>query len=246
VRPFLDVLGDLSGTLLAKSAKASIQTLRQILKIMPKPDRRTERTRAALMHSFVELVLTEGYEALTVDAMAARANVGRSTFYMHYRSKEDILRQSILRPSSALAAIVGSDASHERLVPLLHHFFEQRRRNQAFFQGRVRAVWIRCLAELIAPRLAALSRRARSRPILPLPLAAQQIAEAQIALIVNWIGARPVTKPDAIAEALAACTHAAVAALLRAKQGTAMILPNRNNRDNQPAAATIVTRDATP
>jgi AcrR family transcriptional regulator len=190
---------------------------RQVLKTMPKPDRRTERTRAALMRSFIELVLTEGYDAVTIDATAARANVGRSTFYTHYRSKEELLRQSILRPSSVLAVLVGGDLSPGKLVPHLDHFFEQRRRNQVFFTGRVRAVWIRCVADL--------TRHVRGRPILPLPLAALQIAETQIALVINWIAVRPGIKSDAIAEALAGCTRSAVAALLRVTPDTSMVIP---------------------
>ncbi|MGZ5207128.1 MAG: TetR/AcrR family transcriptional regulator, partial [Caldimonas sp.] len=44
-------------------------------------DRRTTKTRQALMGAFVELMLADGYDSLTVDAIVARANVGRSTFY---------------------------------------------------------------------------------------------------------------------------------------------------------------------
>ncbi len=74
-----------------------------------KPDRRSERSRAALMKAFIDLVLSEGYESVTVERIAERANIGRSTFYMHYKGKEDILKQSITRPSSHLAIIVGHD-----------------------------------------------------------------------------------------------------------------------------------------
>jgi transcriptional regulator GlxA family with amidase domain len=84
------------------AAMASMYESRQDLKTMPKQDRRAERTRAALMRSFIELVLANGYEAVTIDATAARAKVGRSTFYTHYRSKEEIQRQ---RWRKALAAL---------------------------------------------------------------------------------------------------------------------------------------------
>ena len=75
---------------------------------MSKPDRRTERTRAALMSAFVTLLLSEGYDAVTVERVADAANVGRSTFYMHHTGKEDILRRSLTRPSGVLAALVGN------------------------------------------------------------------------------------------------------------------------------------------
>src|SRR5882672_10299871 len=100
---------------------------------MSKPDRRTERTRAALMGAFVSLLLSEGYDAVSVERVAARANVGRSTFYMHYTGKEDILRQSMARPSSVLAVVVGHDLPQEVLIRQLDHFNAQRHRNHIFF-----------------------------------------------------------------------------------------------------------------
>ena len=183
---------------------------------MPKPDRRTERTRAALMSAFINLMLTEGYEAVSVERVAERANVGRSTFYMHYTGKEDILRQSMARPSSILAVVVGHDLPQEVLIKQLEHFNAQRHRNQIFFSGPVRVIWIRVLAELIEPRLAKLAQQSRSRPVLPLSLAALQIAESQIALISTWLnGKANAAKAEAIAEAMTASTRAMTAALLR-------------------------------
>ena len=183
---------------------------------MPKPDRRTERTRAALMSAFVNLLLNEGYDAVSVERVAERANVGRSTFYMHYTGKEDILRQAMARPSSVLAVVVGHDLAPEILIKQLEHFNAQRQRNQIFFAGPVRAIWVRVLAELIEPRLAKLAQQARARPVLPLPLAALQIAESQIALISTWLnGKANAVKAEAIAEAMTASTRAQVAALLR-------------------------------
>lgn len=184
---------------------------------MGKPDRRTERTRTALMRSFVSAMLSEGYEAVTVERVAEQADVGRSTFYMHFKSKEDILSQSMARPSSVLAVLVGNDLPPAVLVKQLAHFHDQRRRNSVFFEGRVRRVWVQCLSGLIEPRLAKLARLIGAQPVLPLPLAALQIAETQLALIGNWLTVRPGTKADAIAEALIASTDAAVESLLRSR-----------------------------
>ena len=43
------------------------------------------------MSAFVELILAEGYESVAVGDIAIRANVGRSTLYLHYSSKEALL-----------------------------------------------------------------------------------------------------------------------------------------------------------
>lgn len=55
------------------------------------PDRRVQRTRQLLQEALVALILEKGYEALTVQDVLDRANVGRSTFYAHFRDKEELL-----------------------------------------------------------------------------------------------------------------------------------------------------------
>jgi AcrR family transcriptional regulator len=197
---------------------------------MAKPDRRTERSRAALMTAFVEILLAEGYEAVTVERIAERANVGRSTFYMHYAGKEDILKKSMARPSSHLAVIVGHDVAPDAVVPILEHFREQRKMNRIFFNWPIRPIWARCLAELIEPRLALVSRHTRARPILPLPLIALEIAEVQIALVTHWLLGNAAAKPDAVAEALIAATRALVVSQLRLKPDAEPFIPGEKLR----------------
>jgi AcrR family transcriptional regulator len=53
-------------------------------------DRRSQRTRLLLGAAFVELLREKGYSAITVSDIIERANVGRSTFYSHYRDKDDL------------------------------------------------------------------------------------------------------------------------------------------------------------
>jgi AcrR family transcriptional regulator len=56
-----------------------------------KIDRRIQRTRQALRKALVELVEEKGYDAISVEEITKRANLGRATFYLHYKDKEDIL-----------------------------------------------------------------------------------------------------------------------------------------------------------
>lgn len=180
-----------------------------------KLDRRTERTRKALKSAFIELTLTRGYDAVTVEDIVGRADIGRSTFYMHYAGKEEILTQTMRTPSSPLAGIVGGRTPPETLLPILSHFREQRKINRAFFVSPMRPIWVRCLAELIEPRLAALARETRARPVVPQRLIALHIAEAQLALVANWLMGNAACSAEALAEALVASTNAIVTALMR-------------------------------
>lgn len=51
-------------------------------------DRRIQRTRKLLQDALLALILEKGYEAVTVQDVLDRANVGRSTFYTHFQDKE--------------------------------------------------------------------------------------------------------------------------------------------------------------
>jgi AcrR family transcriptional regulator len=53
-----------------------------------KTDRRSQRTRHLLGAALVELIREKDYGTITVSDIIERANVGRSTFYVHYRDKD--------------------------------------------------------------------------------------------------------------------------------------------------------------
>jgi AcrR family transcriptional regulator len=160
------------------------------------------------MSAFVELVLTHGYEATAVGDVIRRANIGRSTFYLHYSSKEALLMESLQRPCSGLAACAGGDATPQMLIPLLDHFREQRSLNRVFFEHPVRRLWVKRLAVLIERKVALDSRAGRGRSRMPRSLLALMIAEMQIALIVHWLTGAVAVKSEVIAEALVFNTRA--------------------------------------
>ncbi len=54
-------------------------------------DRRVRRTKRLLWEALVKLILKKGYEAVTVQDIIDEADVGRSTFYLHFESKEHLL-----------------------------------------------------------------------------------------------------------------------------------------------------------
>jgi AcrR family transcriptional regulator len=163
------------------------------------------------MSAFVELALTMGYESVVVGDIVRRANVGRSTFYLHYSNKESLLTESLKRPCAALAACAGRDATPQTLVPLLNHFREQRNVNRVFFESPVRRLWVRQLAVLIEPEVA-LHRRVSGRQRgVPRFLLAAVIAEMQVALVVHWLTRAEYVKSEIIAEALVSHTRAILA-----------------------------------
>jgi AcrR family transcriptional regulator len=58
-------------------------------------DRRVRRTRRALQDSLISLILEKGYDAVTIEDITDQADLGRTTFYLHYKDKEELLMQAI-------------------------------------------------------------------------------------------------------------------------------------------------------
>ncbi|PSL42696.1 TetR family transcriptional regulator [Chitinophaga niastensis] len=54
-------------------------------------DRRIQKTKKALTEALIDLILEKSYEKVTIQDIIDKANVGRSTFYIHYESKEQLL-----------------------------------------------------------------------------------------------------------------------------------------------------------
>jgi len=57
----------------------------------PRPDRRSERARQAILNAADDLLVEVGYAGVTIEGIAARAGVGKQTIYRWWSSKADVL-----------------------------------------------------------------------------------------------------------------------------------------------------------
>jgi len=95
-----------------------------------RPDRRVARSRRALKEALTDLILERGYEAVTVQDVIDRADVGRSTFYAHFLDKDDLLMAILAdleMPAPDHTAWTPDDPAFGWTLELFRHFGSGRR-----------------------------------------------------------------------------------------------------------------------
>ena len=172
-----------------------------------------ERTRQALLAALRDLLFERGYDGFAVRDIVERANVGRSTFYEHFESKEEIFRQSVAHPVEALAASTCGPGGLDMLQAILAHIAEQQQLMRTTMAGSGRRVMARVLSEHIAAYLTARLRDERRSIALPMQLAADHLADAQLGLIESWFVNDMPCDTATVAKALRDSTAASIAAL---------------------------------
>jgi AcrR family transcriptional regulator len=71
-----------------------------------------ERTAAAFLNAGLQLIMERGYDAVSVSDIAALADYGRSTFYLHFRDKEDLAWALLRMQMEALDAHIKQRAQN--------------------------------------------------------------------------------------------------------------------------------------
>jgi AcrR family transcriptional regulator len=175
--------------------------------------RQSRKTRAALLQAFNGLAVERRYADIRIADVIRRADVGRSTFYEHFRNKDDVLRQSLAGLLGIVAAAVeeGCDTTHLRFV--LDHFRENSALARGLINGPSAPQVVAVLAGLIEQRLAAAQQRLDLAPVIALDLAAAQLAGGQLGLVQAWLNRGATAPPAAVAAAMHRCAAAAARAV---------------------------------
>jgi len=104
------------------SAAEPVRKLMQ-LRSPAKLDARVRRTRDALGDALIALMQEQPFESITVQHVLDRAKIGRSTFYNHFRDKDDLFLSDVDDFFSVMSTALDrlGDKSN-RLLPA-HEFF---------------------------------------------------------------------------------------------------------------------------
>ncbi len=188
---------------------------------MAKTDRRVGRTRELLQKALIELISERGYDAITIQDIVDRANVGRTTFYLHYSSKDELFMNCHEAIVSEFHMGPRHPLSREELLspepppgmPSAYRHLEERRALlYAIFQGKDSLLILRRIRDLSVREIEANLRAvfAEADSTIPFDLLANYLAGAQIALMQWWLEKRRPHTPENLAQTFHRLQRAAI------------------------------------
>jgi AcrR family transcriptional regulator len=192
-----------------------------------KEDRRIQRTRQQLLQALFSLIQDKGFEAVTVQDIIDRANVGRSTFYVHFVDKEDLLVKAMDPFSADLKerqrkALGARAVSRQLAFAFSHQLFAHADGHREVFRavvGKQSALILqrhfqRMQVELVREEVKALCPRDHNSPVL-LEAVAQTVASALWGLLTWWMDGRRRMTVDEVTGLFRTMALAAVDAAFR-------------------------------
>lgn len=157
-------------------------------------------------------ILEKRYESITVQEVLDRADVGRSTFYMHFRDKDELLAsgfgelQTLLDSAQTASAAVGGK-SYERIIgfslAMFEHAKEYQRVNRALLGSDAEVIVRRqihsVLAGLVGKEVEAEFRRQKrvGGEVSP-ELLSHFIVSTYVSVMSWWLKARNPVSPKEI------------------------------------------------
>lgn len=194
-----------------------------------KADRRINRTRKLMHEALMSLIVEKGYEAVTVQDILDRADVGRSTFYAHYRDKDDLLLSGFehLRTlfeqqrQSLLAARNGeSGLEFNMILELFRHTGEHHKLYKAIAGKQSGEMILKYLHRyiydmLIVPHKALMKNR--KAPPVPIEITTHWIVTSLLSLMIWWLENNMPYPPEKMDELFRTLTMPGIEAALGRK-----------------------------
>jgi AcrR family transcriptional regulator len=188
-------------------------------------DRRVQKTQKLLRDALVSLIHERGYDSIVVKEILDRANVGRSTFYTHFRDKDELLVSGIhdMLRSVQSAEPPSSAKPYERIiwfsVPIFEYVHQHRLTGEARMETRGRVSLHehlqKVLAELIADDVKQDFQGLR-KPAgqIPQDLLVQYVASTFILVLNWWVETKSPLTPKEVNNLFRALVRPTLAAVL--------------------------------
>lgn len=190
---------------------------------MAKTDRRVQRTRELLQNALVEIIGEKRYDEITIQDIVNRANIGRSTFYQHYSTKDELFircheaivgdfRSGQLFPHPRTRQELLSEKAPLGTVEAYRHLQGTWARLSPVFQGKDGQHILRRIRDHSAQEIETNLRACfpTSDCAIPLEALANYLAGAQLALVQWWLEKRRTHTAETIAQTIHHLQRAAI------------------------------------
>ena len=167
-----------------------------------KTDRRSQRTRQLLSEAFVQLIQEKEYSAITVSDIIERANVGRSTFYAHYRDKDDLFLDQMDRVIEFLNqhSPKQADLPFFPSLGLFQHVSDHYELYKALVWSPGMDILTRHLQKSLSLRVQEGLEKSSGKYEIPAPILASFITGSFLTLLKWWLENKRIYTPEQIDE----------------------------------------------
>jgi len=182
-----------------------------------KQDRRVLRTRKHLRKALMQLIDEKGYDAVTIQDITERADLGRTTFYLHYQSKDELFLDhhegfaEMMQINTINREQLLSDEPQAEYVTFLQEISENRELFRTIVGAKDADYIMRGVAEQLQRNLEnSLQQIFSTQPKIPVDILTRYTVSAQLSLIEWWMTQRNDYTPYQICEMLHRLQRAAI------------------------------------
>ncbi len=176
------------------------------------PHRRIQKSRKLLHQALISLIQEKKYESITVQHILNRANVGRSTFYTHFRDKDEVLKMGFEYLGEILHDIqIKTSAApaepNEKIIgfslAMFEHMYEHRSVWKALSGSQADIIVRQSIQEMISDLIerefkARFQKRKSTDSTIPFELFVHFLASTYMSVTSWWLNSKNPVDPNSV------------------------------------------------
>lgn len=175
----------------------------------PQEDRRVQRTHQLLKEALLALIVEKGYEAINVQDITDRANIGRATFYLHYPDKEHLalacVEEAVAKLTAELDALPQEgelpDYAGLMVEQTFRHIGQNKHLYVSFLNSKSSYTMVMQIHDRVIETIGNSLKQqfAENSPPVPISLLTEHIAGSLLAMVKWWLNHDLPYPPEEIA-----------------------------------------------
>ena len=169
----------------------------------------SEKTRTAIFRAFNRLLEEKHFHNITVQEILDEANIGRSTFYSHFETKDALLREMCsdifdhifsheLRSETSHDFSLSDHGLQEKITHLLYHLKDNKRNVIGVLSGESSELFMRYFKEYLVTMFEQYPKSMRQG--VPKEFARNHLVGSLAEAVKWWIGTRMKMPPEELAD----------------------------------------------